>query len=52
MAKSIGQENLTKPELKTYIEQQLERIHNEKSAGAQEVYYGICNTRKEGGGIS
>ena len=30
-------ENLKKPELKTYIEQQLERIHNEKTADAQEV---------------
>lgn len=36
-AKSIGQENLTKPDLKAYIEQQLERIHNEKTADAQEV---------------
>ena len=36
-AYSIGQENLKKPELKTYIEQQLERIHNEKTADAQEV---------------
>ena len=36
-AYSIGEENLKKPELKTYIEQQLERIHNEKTADAQEV---------------
>lgn len=36
-AKSIGQENLTKPDLKTYIEEQLERLHNEKTADAQEV---------------
>ena len=36
-AYSIGNENLKKPELKTYIEQQLERIHNEKTADAQEV---------------
>lgn len=36
-AKSIGQENLTKPDLKAYIEEQLERLHNEKTADAQEV---------------
>lgn len=36
-AYSIGEENLKKPELKTYIEQQLERIHNEKTADTQEV---------------
>ena len=32
-----GQDIPQKPELKTYIEQQLERIHNEKTADAQEV---------------
>lgn len=36
-AKQIGQENLTKPNLKKYIDEQLERIHNEKTADAQEV---------------
>lgn len=36
-AYSIGEENLKKPELKTYIEQQLEKIHSEKTADAQEV---------------
>ena len=36
-AKSIGQENLTKPDLKAYIDVQLERLHNEKTADAQEV---------------
>lgn len=36
-AYSIGVENLKKPELKTYIDEQLERIHNEKTADAQEV---------------
>lgn len=36
-AKSIGQENLTKPDLKAYIDEQLERLHNEKTADAQEV---------------
>lgn len=36
-AYSIGNENLNKPELKAYIEQQLEAIHNQKTADAQEV---------------
>lgn len=36
-AYSIGEENLKKPELKAYIEQQLELLHNEKTANAQEV---------------
>ena len=36
-AKSIGQENLTKPDLKAYIDEQLEILHNERTADAQEV---------------
>ena len=36
-AKQIGQENLTKPDLKAYIEAELERLHTEKTADAQEV---------------
>lgn len=36
-AYSIGDENLKKPEIKTYIEEQLERLHNEKIADAAEV---------------
>lgn len=36
-AYSIGGENLRKPELKSYINEQLERIHNERTADAQEV---------------
>ena len=36
-AKQIGQENLTKPDLKKYIDEQLERIYSEKTADAQEV---------------
>ena len=36
-AKSIGQENLTKPDLKAYIDEQLELLHNQKTADAQEV---------------
>lgn len=36
-AYAIGEQNLKKLELKTYIEQQLERIHNENTADAKEV---------------
>ena len=36
-AKVIGQENLTKPDIKKYIEQQLKQIKNEKIADVQEV---------------
>lgn len=36
-AKSIGQENLTKPDLKAYIDEQLELLHTQKTADAQEV---------------
>lgn len=36
-AYSIGEENLKKPELKAYIDEQLERLHSEKTADAQEV---------------
>lgn len=36
-AYSIGNENLNKPELKAYIDKQLERMHNEKTADAKEV---------------
>lgn len=36
-AKQIGQENLTKPDLKAYIDEQLELLHNERTADAQEV---------------
>lgn len=36
-AKSIGQENLTKPDLKAYIEKRLKRLESEKIAGAREV---------------
>ena len=36
-AKQIGQENLTKPDLKAYIDKQLEILHNQKTADAQEV---------------
>lgn len=36
-AYSIGNENLNKPELRAYIDEQLKRIHNEKTADAQEI---------------
>ena len=36
-AYSQGQRMLKKAELKTYIDEQLERLHNEKTAGAAEV---------------
>ena len=36
-AKQIGQENLTKPDLKKYINEQLEKISSEKIADAKEV---------------
>lgn len=36
-AYSIGEENLKKPELKTYIDEQLEILHSQKTADAQEV---------------
>lgn len=36
-AKSIGQENLTKPDIKAYIEQELERIRDNNIADAVEV---------------
>lgn len=36
-AHAIGQNLLKKPELRTYIDEQLERMHNEKTANAQEV---------------
>ena len=36
-AKSIGNENLTKPDLKAYIDEQLELLHSKRTAEAQEV---------------
>ena len=36
-AYAIGQENLKKPELKTYIQEQLNRMASERIAGATEV---------------
>ena len=36
-ANRIGAENLSKPDIETYISEQLERIHSENTADAQEV---------------
>lgn len=36
-AYSIGEENLKKPELKAYIDAQLERLHSERTADQREV---------------
>lgn len=36
-AKSIGQENLTKPDVKSYIDKQLEQLHNKTIATAEEI---------------
>ena len=36
-AKAIGQENLTKPYLKDYIDEQMKKLESEKIAGAKEV---------------
>ena len=36
-AKAIGNENLTKPDIRAYIDSALEEMHNQKTADAQEV---------------
>ncbi|NBA61825.1 terminase small subunit [Enterococcus mundtii] len=36
-AKQIGQENLTKPDLRAYIDKRLEEMENKRTADAQEV---------------
>lgn len=36
-ARQTGQENLSKPNIKNYIDKQLEKMHTEKIADAQEV---------------
>ena len=36
-AYSIGNENLSKPEIREYLDKQLELLHNKKTADAQEV---------------
>lgn len=36
-ARSIGQENLTKPDIKAYIDERLEKLESEKIATQEEV---------------
>ena len=36
-AKSIGDENLTKPDIRAYLDARMEQIHNKNTADAQEV---------------
>ncbi len=36
-ARSIGQENLTKPDIKAYIDEQLKQLHSKTIATAEEV---------------
>lgn len=36
-ARKIGSENLSKPDIKTYIDEQLEKMHSKRVADAQEV---------------
>lgn len=36
-ARSIGQENLTKPDIKSYIDEQLQQLHNKSIATTEEV---------------
>lgn len=36
-ARFIGQENLTKPDIKSYIDEQLEKLHSKTIATAEEV---------------
>lgn len=36
-ARSIGDENLTKPDIRAYLDARMEQIHNKNTADAQEV---------------
>ncbi|MGN0680144.1 MAG: terminase small subunit [Oscillospiraceae bacterium] len=36
-ARQIGQENLTKPYIKAYLDERLEQLHNDRTADIQEV---------------
>lgn len=36
-ARQIGQENLTKPDIKNYIDEQLDKMHDQNIADAEEV---------------
>ena len=42
-AKQTGSENLAKPDLKAYIEAELDKLHSAKIADAQEVLPDRCN---------
>lgn len=47
-ARSVGNENLTKPDIKNYIEEQLQKIENEKIADVTEVMQTLTsNMRRE-----
>lgn len=50
-ARSIASEILTKPDIKSYIKQQLEKIHNADIASAEEVmeYLTVTMRNKENG---
>ena len=47
-ARSVGNENLTKPDIKNYIEEQLQKIENEKIADVTEIMRTLTsNMRRE-----
>lgn len=45
-AKSIGQENLTKPDIRAYIDAKLEQISSEKTATAEEVMHYLTSVMR------
>ena len=47
-AKQTGCENLAKPDLKAYIDERLEEMHNEKTADAQEVLENLTSVMRGG----
>lgn len=48
-AYSIGEENLRKPEIKTYIDERLEQLHNERTATAAEVMEFLTEVMRDEG---
>lgn len=48
-AYSIGEENLRKPEIKTYIDERLEQLHNERTADAAEVMEFLTEVMRDEG---
>ena len=48
-AYSIGEENLRKPEIKTYIDERLEQLHNERTADATEVMEFLTEVMRDEG---